>query len=338
MQTEEQQLYVDVALPLAFDTTLTYSVPASLRERTVPGMRVLAPLQSRVVLGFLVGAGVDPPSIPVKPIIDLPDAEPVFDGAMLQLCKWIADYYCCSWGEALSAALPGAVKCSIRKRYCLTSEQVPEGRFSERQRTIMAALYRRGPSTAGQIAASAGGQALSNSLGALVKRGFIREEILFREESTPALMETRVRLVETAVPGNDALQALQRKAPRRAAVYLDLLYGEQEQAATSLYQKHRADKTVLDALEKEGLITRFQAEAYRRPEVKADALSENKFRLNAEQQRTLDAISGALDNHAYETFLIHGITGSGKTEVYLQAIEKVLSLNRSAIMLVPEIS
>ena len=158
MQTEEQQLYVDVALPLAFDTTLTYSVPVSLRERTVPGMRVLAPLQSRVVLGFLVGVGADPPDIPVKPIIDLPDAEPVFDGAMLKLCKWIADYYCCSWGEALSAALPGAVKCSIRKRYRLASEQVPEGRFSERQRNIMTALCRRGPSTAGRLPLVPGGR------------------------------------------------------------------------------------------------------------------------------------------------------------------------------------
>lgn len=203
----------------------------------------------------------------------------------------------------------------------------------------MTALCERGPLSAGQLASCAGGQALSNSLSALVKRGFVLEEILFREEgSSPVVMETRVCLVEGAVPDAEALLALQRKAPRRAAVYLDLLYGEREQSATSLYQKHRADKTVLDALEKQGLITRFQAETYRVPEMKADTLAENKHCLNGEQQSALDAISRILDGHAYETFLLHGITGSGKTEVYLQAIEKVLSLGRSAIMLVPEIS
>ncbi len=338
MQTENAEMYVEVSLPLALDTTLTYRVPESLRNRIALGMRVLVPLQSRIMLGFIVGFRGDCALERVKPILDLPDEEPVFDTGMLDLCKWIAEYYCCSWGEALSAALPAAVKSSIRKRYRLSSEQAPEGRFSERQKKIIAALYARGPLTAGQIASCAGGQALSNSLGALVKRGVVTEEILFREESGPKLVETRVRLVETAIPDNETLLALQRKSPRRAAVYLDLLYGERERAATSLYQKHNADKAVLDALEKAGLITRFTAEKYRMPEMKADTLAENKHRLNEEQQRALTVMSSTLDKHAYETFLLRGITGSGKTEVYLQAIEKALSLKRSAIMLVPEIS
>ena len=338
MQAEVSDIYVEVALPLALDTTLTYRVPECLRDRAAPGMRALVPIQSRTLVGFIVGLTRECLLDKVKAVIDFPDAEPVFDQGMLDLCKWVADYYCCSWGEALAAALPAAVKSSVRKRYTLATSELAAGRFTERQRAVIALLYKRGPLTARQIASETGGQALSNTLDSLVKRGILLEELLFREEDASKLMETRVRLVEEAVPDNDTLATMQRLAPRRTALYLDLLHGEREQAATALYQKHRADKTVLDALEKDGLVKTFKCEMYRTPDMKADRRAEQKHRLNGEQQAALDAILEAMHAHAYKTFLLRGITGSGKTEVYLQAIETVLALGRSAIMLVPEIS
>lgn len=338
MQKEPPDIYAEVALPLALDSTLTYSVPESLRDRAAPGMRVLVPIQSRTVVGFIVSLSRECLLDKVKPVIDFPDMEPVFDKAMLDLCKWVADYYCCTWGEALSAALPAAVKSGVRIRYHLAAGQLSTGRFTDRQRAVIALLYKRGPLSARQIASETGGQALSNTLVSLVKRGIVTEELLFREEGDSMLLETRVRLLEEAVPDTEGLLTMQRRAPRRAAVYLDLLHGEREQAATTLYQRHRADKAVLDALEKAGLITRFKSEMYRTPDVKVDARSEHKHRLNSEQQAALEALVGPMRAHAYQTFLLRGITGSGKTEVYLQAIEAVLHLGRSAIMLVPEIS
>ena len=338
MQMETKHTYVEVALPVALDTPLTYRVPESLQERAALGMRALVTLQSKVSLGIIVSLSHECGREDLKSIIDLPDGEPVFDPPMLDLCKWIADYYCCSWGEALSAALPAAIKSRVRKRYHLVSETVGTGRFSERQQKVIAALYGRGPLTSTQLAGVAGGQALSNTLNALVKRGILREEHLVRDGSDSVLMETRVRLVEEAVPDSETLVAMQRAAPRRTAVYLDLLYGEREQAASAIYQKHRVSKSVLDALEKQGLVQCSKTELYRTPDVQADARAEFKHTLNEEQQRALDALKRTLQARTYETFLLRGITGSGKTEVYLQAIEEVLALGRSAIMLVPEIS
>ena len=334
----EDRNFATLALPLALDKPLVYSVPDSLRERIALGMRALAPVQSRVLTGVVVALDAISEIASARPLIDLPDEGPLFDSVMLALCRWLADYYCCSWGEALYCAVPAAVKSAPRMRYHLQADRLNAGRYTERQRRIIAALYERGPLTAGQLAAVAGGQSLSNSMQALVRRGIVREERIFRDSGDAVLTETRVRLIEACVPDNDALLALQRRAPKQAAVYLDLLYGARECAASALYQKHGVARTALRSLEKRGLIHCFEAELYRIPEMTADANATAKHALNQEQEQAYHAICGALSDARYETFLLRGITGSGKTEVYLQAIETALALGRDAIMLVPEIS
>ncbi len=334
----ENKHYVELAFPLALDKTLTYEVPRALHDRVAVGMRALAPVQSRVKLGIVVKVMGESAVAEPRPIIDLPDDAPIFDDAMLNLCQWIAEYYCCSWGEALACAVPAAIKTGPKIRYHLVTEQVGTGRFSDRQRKIIAALYTRGPLTTGQLAKECGGQSLSNTLNALVKRDVLREERIFRDSEENILKELWVRLIKDAVPDTDELMAMQRRAPKRAAVYLDLLQGEHERAATALYTKHNTNKTVLQALEKAGLVTLYESELYRVPDMKADALAATKHRLNPEQQATYEALCGAVDEKRYATFLLRGITGSGKTEVYLQAIETVLQQGRDAIMLVPEIS
>ncbi len=334
----QEKRYVELAMPLALDKTLCYSVPDSLADRVRVGMRALAPVQSRTTLGIVVAVNAVRAVEQTRPIIDLPDEQPVFDEAMLRLCKWIAEYYCCSWGEALHCALPAAVKSGPRLRYHLVQEQLGPGRYTERQRHIIAALFERGPLTAGQLAHAGGGQALSNTLRTLVQRGILREERIFRDSGESMLTELRVRLASSQAPDAETLLAMQRKAPRRTAVYLDLLHGEGECSASALYQKHRISRSVLTALEKQGLIECREVELYRIPEMKADERATFKHRLNPEQQGAYNALLEALTARRYETFLLRGITGSGKTEIYLQAIEAALAQGRDAIMLVPEIS
>ncbi len=330
--------YVELALPLALDMTLTYAVPESLRDRAAVGMRALAPVQSRVTLGVIVGVSAECAREAVRPIIDLPDDRPIFDEAMLRLCKWVSEYYCCSWGEALACALPAALKTRPRIRYHLVEAALGTGRFSERQRRIIAALHARGPLTAGQLAKVGGGQALSNTLTALVKRGILRSERVFRDGGESILKETRVRLNLDATPDAEALMVMQRRAPRQAAVYLDMLHSEHECAATTLYGRHNINRSVLRALEAKGLIHCFESELYRVPDMTEDALALAKHELNSQQQATYTAVCNTLAERRYRTFLLRGITGSGKTEVYLQIIEAALAQGRDAIMLVPEIS
>lgn len=330
--------FAHVVLPLPLDQTFTYSVPGPLRYRVAIGMRAIVPFQKRVETGAIVALSDETDFVETRALIDLPDDGPFYSPDMLELCRWIAEYYCCSWGEALHCAVPSGIAVRTKVRYVLEREQLREGRYSERQRKVIAELHRRGPLTEKQLAKAVGATALSNTLRSLTARGLVRAEPVAAEPSVSMATETRVRLVEEAIPSTADLEKLQRRAPRQAAVLLDLINNEPERSATALYEKHGVDSTVLRQLERRGLLTRFEREFYRTPDIHEDGRGANKHVLNADQQGAFDMIADAISTNAFHTFLLQGITGSGKTEVYLQAIEHALARERSAIILVPEIS
>ncbi len=337
-QKNRAQRFAEVVLPLPVDHPFTYAVPDSLRERATVGMRAIVPVMRRIETGFIVGFSDTTEIDPVRDLIDLPDEGPVFTPAMLSLCRWVADYYCCAWGEALQCALPPGMRMGMRMRYRLVPERLDGGRFSERQRKVIAALYSGGPMTESQLAKRAGAKALSNTLQALVRRG-----VLLAEPSQPAQgvnirTETWLRLREDAVPATAELMQMQRRAPRQAAVYFDLLHGEPERAATALYERHGVNAAVLKALADKGLVDRFERELYRAPDTPHAPGHTVKHTLTGEQRAAYDAAVAALDARQFQCFLMHGVTGSGKTEVYLQTIERALAQGRDAIILVPEIS
>jgi len=301
-------------------------------------MRALVPVQKRLETGYVVAVADSTDRFEVRALVDLPDHKPLFSTGLLDLCKWISEYYCCSWGEALRCAAPAGIQARTRNRYVLVTENLGSGRFTDRQRKVIAEVHRRGPLTEAQLARRIGATALSNTLRALTRRGILVAEPVVTERGTSARTVTYVRLMEGNVPDGEALTVLQRRAPRQAAVYLDLLHGEPERPASALYDKHKIGSSVLRGLEQKGLVCLEEREYYRIPEFDADRGASLKHELNEEQRIAYDAIVQAMAAGAFQTFLLQGITGSGKTEVYLQAIERALELGRDAIILVPEIS
>jgi primosomal protein N' (replication factor Y) len=330
--------YAEIALPIPLDQPFTYAVPESLRSRIAVGMRAVVPFGPRVETGYVVGLPETADRAELKSIIDLPDPTPAFSREMLDLCRWISQYYCCSWGEALQCAIPSGIQIRSKKRYRLVEESLQPGRLTDRQRKVIAELKLRGPLTEGQLAKAVGPTALSNTLQSLVNRGILDAESITTAPAVSAQTEPWVRLLPERIPDADALAALQRRAPKQAAVYFDLLHGEPERAAVDLYDKHEANATILRALEQKGLVESFDRDVFRAPQVHYEAGDGKKFTLNPDQEAAYRAITAALDEGRFQTFLLKGITGSGKTEVYLQAMEHALLQGRNALMLVPEIS
>ncbi|MCH8205185.1 MAG: primosomal protein N', partial [Candidatus Hydrogenedentes bacterium] len=331
-------LFAHVALPVPVDHPFTYEVPVPFQDRIKLGMRAVVPIQKRVDTGYIVGLHDTTDLEKVRSILDVPDLEPVVSKEMIQLCTWIADYYCCSLGEALQCAVPSGIHQRTSKRYTLLHDRLTSGRFSDGQRQIVAALHRLGPLEEARIAKEVGEGGVARDLLSLERRGILLAERLSAPAAVNVRMETWALLNEDAVLPVEQQIALQRRAPKQAAIYLDLLRNEPEQPVRELCQKHGATTAAVRALEEKELITRQQREAYRVPLFNIDERAREKHALNAEQQSAFDAIRAALEAGAFQTFLLHGITGSGKTEVYLQVIEHTLEQGKDAIVLVPEIS
>ncbi len=330
--------FADVILPVPVDNPFTYGVPPSLRHRICTGMRAVVPFRKRVETGTIVGLHANCELESVRTLIDLPDEGPLYSPELLALCKWMADYYCCSWGEALQSAVPAGIAVRSKVRYVLQLDRIATGRYTDRQRKVIAELHRRGPLTEKQLAKTVGATALSNTLRTLVNRNVVRAEIVAGSTGVSAQTETYVQLIEGTIPSQEDLERLQRRAPKQAAVYLDLLNGEPERLAAHLYEKHGVNASILRQLESRGLIERMEREYYRTPHYAGAGDAGHKHQLNSEQMAAFDAIAGTVRERMFRTFLLQGITGSGKTEVYLQAIEFVLAQGRDAIILVPEIS
>lgn len=330
--------FAHVALPLPLDALYTYSIPPALASRAEAGMRVLVSFHNKLQTGYLVELLKESDYAKPLPIVDLPDGEPVLSREMLALCRWMADYYCCSLGEALHAAVPAGIAVHTKMRYTLVPEQLSSGRYTDRQKKLIAYLYKERSATDGQLAKVIGKGALSATIGPLVNRGVVVAEMLSSDVGVSIRTETYVTLANDRTPSNEELEALQRRAPRQAAVYLDLLHHPREAAASALQQKHQATLQTIKALNEKGLVRLESREVYRRPDTPGAGHISEKLRLNGEQRSALKAIADRLDEQAYQTFLLQGITGSGKTEVYLQAIEHALKQGRDAIVLVPEIS
>ncbi len=329
--------FAQVALPLPVDHPFTYSVPDALLDRVAIGMRALVPMQRRLETGFIVGLSDESDVEKVRDLADLPDDSPALSAEIIQLCTWIADYYCCSLGEVLPCAVPPGINQRTKKQYRL-APSLPDGRYTERQREVIAALHARGPLGEAELRGMLGEDDLAPALAALERRGALLRDNVAQRAAVSERTEAWAILIEDAVLPAEEQIALQRRAPKQAAVYFDLLRNEPEQPAAQLCARHDANSAALKALEEKGLIRREAREVYRTPLLHADAASREKLPMNEEQQAAHDAIAASLDAGKFQTFLLHGITGSGKTEVYLQVIERALALGKSAIVLVPEIS
>ena len=324
--------YCDVSLPVPLDQSFTYRLPDTLRHRAATGCRVMVPFGPRTLTGVILRLHDDAPDGAVKEVLRLVDEEPVLDAELLSLGGWIAQYYCAPLGEVLRGMIPLAGEVRKSKLYSLTDA----GRDAARQLLLGASeddptlellrLLEARPLSAQYLKKKlADAPRLIRSL---EKKGFIGVEDLEAERDPLRASAVRLRASWAGeVPENIKLT----KRERELHAYLELHPGshnlaELEGSVTGASQAARAlARKKLIALEPEAPSGVF---AYSAP-----AKTLNPHQLAAYQQ-----IETALRAEKFQTFLLEGVTGSGKTEVYLKAIDACLALGRSALLLVPEIA
>lgn len=326
---------VRVALvPAQGDTPeLDYALAADDAERAL-GARVVVPLGKRRATGVVVALPPEDPGAEVRDVLALVDSTPVLDRGLLELCRWMADYYAASFGDALEAALPAGLRFKLERlvRRCESDASA----LGEAELALLSLLDRRGGTASlTTLRREPGGRDAARLVRRLEQGGHVKVEESLEREAGPTKLERQVTLTRTLGEAEEAGFKKRRRA--LYALYLQLQgRGGGPLPVASLRAAVPGLAAKLRDLEKLGLARIEAVEVYR--EAGAESRGGSAFTLTGEQSAALEALTTGLDAGEFQTFLLFGVTGSGKTEIYLRAIEHAFTSGRSALVLVPEIS
>ena len=339
METADMVKVAVSAAPYSIDKPYSYLVPESLAAAAVPGVRVMVPFgRGNKESEGLILARVQEPKLPgSKAIRQILDSEPVLDKAGIDLALWMRGRYFCTVFEAVKTILPAGLWYGLREIWSLAME--PETARSAAVGIpgawqVLDLLEKQGGKADIRVLRDALGDGAEKPLKAMKKA-----EILACEtDAKRKISDKSHRMVELAVNTEDAYaltEPKRRSAPARYEVVNFLATAGRTPAAEVSYYTGASART-LKAMEKAGLIAFSEEEELRVPSLD-DVEPGPEIVLNEEQQRAFEEILGRVQAAKPSVTLLHGVTGSGKTQVYLRLVQETLALGKTAMVLVPEI-
>ena len=338
--------YADVAVQLPVPGTYCYRVPERLEGRELVGYRVLVPFGNRGVTGVVVGLSDEAPEgvVRIRELNALLDSQSMILEPVLKLCRWIAGYYESPPGEALRAALPPGTAITANQLIELTdagqaAAAGASGALPKGQLEIMAMLAAKGEPVAQKQLIR--GRAKAADVARLVEEGLARYVLA---SSKARIRDKSVRVAQLARDISDADREGLARSKAKAAVLTALEAAGGICDVAVLKEAHKGAAEHLRGLSKLGLVS-FTERVVRQDAWQSQSAAsegmiapEAALQLNEAQAAALAEMQVCMDRSEFAGFLLHGITGSGKTEVYLQIIAECLQRGKNAIVLVPEIS
>lgn len=383
-------MFAEVAVPLYVKQTFTYRLPGEMGERARAGCRVLVPFGKKTLTAFIVALREDLEgeitAAEIKDVEELVDEAPIVTPEVLDLTRWMADYYFAPWGECIRAALPAGTAVVSEQvlmitpagRSAIEESRASSDRPSLRERALQLLSKARAVTTR-EMERELGMAKVTGLVRQLERSGLIEVTQRIGESRLKPKLQNAVRLVvrtdeaegkgsrgageqggrgatETGpdAQAGDSPSPPSPSAPRRRtrtrAPVEKALTGQQQRviemlssigvamALSELIESADVSASVVRTLEKRGLVEIFPREVRRDPLASLKTAPADEVTLNNEQQLALNQITAKLDAREYATFLLHGVTGSGKTEIYIRVIRDALRHGLTALMLVPEIS
>lgn len=345
--TERKTLFVDVVLPLAVNITFTYRVPFDLNEAVMNGIRVVVPFgKSKLYTGLVVRVHEEiPKDYQAKYIEHVLDEKPIITGKQLQLWKWIAEYYIAPLGDVMNAALPGNFKLASETKLILHPDfERDYSALDDREYLVVEALEVQETLDLKEISQILQIKTVHGIIKKLIdKRVVISvEEMKFKYAPKRA---TYIQLAENYATEEDVAELLNelernnRKKKQFEALMTYLKLGGFDNHVVSPVLKsalleEEVSLSALNTLEKNGMIESIRLEISRL--VGEEGEMSARKELSEAQSLALAEIKSSFEDK--EVCLLHGVTGSGKTEIYVELIQEQLDLGNQVLFLLPEIA
>lgn len=338
-------LYAEIILPLPLPGTFTYTVPSGWENRIKPGVRALVPFGARRILSGIVASVTDTiPEVPnVKPLMDILDESPVVVPFQISFWQWIADYYMCTLGEVSKAALPSGLKLESETRMFAREEYINTDDLSSTELEIYTLLQKKKGLRITDIQKQLQKNTIYQPLKNLLNKGAVSASESLKEGYNPPLKAfLRLHPNWTDSTSHTLLHEKLKKAPRQLqAVECFYRLAEKEPSPEKFLISREEflriagiTSTILRNLVERNILVTEYLEARAEKEIHTKPIISTT--LEEAQQKCLEEIKNLFKKT--ETVLLHGVTSSGKTEIYIHLISEFVRQGKQVLYLLPEIA
>ena len=344
MSEERVTLFAEILLPLPIPGTYTYRVPFELNQKAKVGQRAVVQFgKTKIMSGLIISLTEEVPDCTsIKYLLDILDDDPVVNENQLKLWQWIASYYICYLGDVMQVALPSALKLSSESKIMLSDEFVLDSMaLSDNEFLIVEALQIQPQLTITEVSKIIGYKKIMPLVKTMIEKKIIvmQEEL---QQKYKAKYERYVRLTNT-YRNEDAMRELMDTLSKRAYKQLELLMAffvlggsaDNDVLASDLLKKANATSSILATLVDKGVFESYQKRVSRLKEYKA-LTDVSTINLTEKQQEAYDEIHKGFEEE--KPVLLHGVTASGKTEIYIKLIQEAIDEGKQVLYLLPEIA
>ncbi|MCS7254269.1 MAG: primosomal protein N' [Armatimonadota bacterium] len=329
---------------VAIDKPLIYAIPDELKGKVFIGTPVLVPVKSNWVTGYVVGLSdeADLPLEAIKPVAKVLWNQPLFDEGLLKLARWISQYYHCALFDAVRLIVPPGWQQSVEERVWVedldsAERLMRESKRSSRRAELLKRLIDAGEPVKLSELRGEFGPSIRQALKQLCKMGVVKVSCAERTRMPSMVKRQAAKITEK---GLSALNATETRLTEKHCSLLKRLREAPMPVTVSQLEDEGFTRHTIEALAVRGFVEIVEVVVPRVGELGPEGfeISPEGMILTDEQKAAIDEISACVDSGKFNVIVLHGVTASGKTEVYLRAIQRVIEFDGQALLLVPEIA